>query len=843
MSVSSTNKQLFDSYSAGSSAYDELTANGQVRPHWKRLVDVVNRQSVDDLNDRNQTAQQFLEEHGVTFKVFDDHHAKVRPWEMDLLPFVISPSDWATISKAIDQRARLLDLVVRDLYGPQTLIKSGQVPPSILFDQPGYIRAFHDLIPTDQAHLHFYGVELARAPGGQWWVMADRTDVADGAGYALEHRIIASRSMPKLIKQLNVKRLAPFFNKLRAAFESLAPRSTENPRVALLSPGPSHPGYFEDQFLARYLGFQLVEGGDLAVRNDQVALKTLEGLLPIDVLFRRSAEKFVDPVELGGASPHGIPGLLQAIRAGNVAVVNVPGSRLVATPVFMAFLPQLCRHLLNEDLAIPSIATWWCGDDKGRKIAFDRFDELVIKPAFSSSGTEEFIVSDLTAAEKTDLRERIKADPRRFVAQEKITRSAAPVWKSNKVSSGHVALRAFAVRTADTYECMPGALVRVASTAGPMELSVSAGEFSKDAWVIGDEPSGTDSLLTDGDADVTLVRSSSQLPSRSADNLFWLGRQLDRAINDARLVRAICERLASENEDDEIPELPSLLRALSTEGMLDAGYAVADIAKSMPPLDEALPTSVFDRNESASLRCTLDEIFRLASLVRDRISYDTWQSIRLQNAEFILPRSANPLSGTILALDRLLLGLAGCVGLIHDGMVHGPSRQFLDMGRRVERCHWIGTVLKSTLCQVTTTSTLSTCLNALVDVFDCRITYRSRYLSSVKLAPLLDLVLCDQTNPSSLAAQVSGLSDHVKNLKRDRSLAEKSPEEQQMLSCQYLIDMVDIRSLSVNPVIRLETFLADVLASVDAVADQITKTYLIHAGDIRQISDEGLQSS
>ena len=841
MSASSIDKQLFDSYAVTGSAFDELYDAGQVRAHWQKLVDVVNSQSAEELNDRTRTAQQLLSQHGVTFKVFDDNEATFRPWEMDLLPFVVSASDWDLISKAIDQRARLFDLVIRDLYGPQELIKSGQIPPAVLFDQPGYIRAFHDLLPYDQVHLHYYGVELARSPAGQWWVMADRTDIADGAGYALEHRVISSRSMPTLIKRLNVKRLAPFFYKLRSAFESLAPRSTEFPRVALLSPGPGHPGYFEDQFLARYLGFQLVEGGDLAVRNDHVALKTLEGLLPIDVIFRRSAEGFVDPVELGASSPDGIPGLLQAMRAGNVAVVNVPGCRLVETPVFMAFLPQLCRKLLDEDLAIPSIATWWCGDEKGSKIAFDRFDELVIKPAYRSAGAEEFIVSDLSDAEKNSLRAKMTAAPGKFVAQEKITRSAAPVWKSSHVESGHVALRAFAVRTSEKYECMPGALVRVASDDGPMELSASAGEFSKDAWVLGDEPAGTETLMSPDDAEVTLVRSSSQLPSRSADNLYWLGRQLDRAINNARLMRAVCERLAGEMDFDEIPELSALLRVLSTEGILDAGYAIKDIAETLPPLEEAVPEAVFDPNESSSLRCTLDEIYRLASLVRDRISYDTWQSIRLQNSEFVLPRLPSRLSETIVVLDRLLLGLAGCAGLIHDGMVYGPSRQFLDMGRRVERCHWMTAVLKNVICQVDDKKTLNFCLNALVDVFDCRITYRSRYLSAVKLAPLLDLILCDKTNPSSLAAQVYGLSDHVQNLKRDPTFAVRSPEEKYMLSCRYLIDMIDVRDLAAEPSIRLDTFLTDVLAAVDAVADEITRTYLIHTGDIRQIIDEGPQ--
>lgn len=842
MSQSSINEQIFESYSADGSAFDELSDGTQIRAHWQSFVDVVNAQTVDELNERASTAQQLLSENGVTFKVFDDSEATKRPWQLDLLPFMMSPEDGETISAAIDQRARLLDTVVRDLYGPQELIKSGELPAEILFDQPGYIRAFHNLVPDDQPRLHYYGVELARAPGGQWWVMADRTDVADGAGYALEHRMVASRSIPRLIKRLNIQRLAPFFSRLRSSFEAMAPRSTENPRIALLSPGPATPGYFEDQLLARYLGFFLVEGGDLAVRNDHVALKTLGGLLPIDVIWRRNPEGFTDPVELGGASPHGVPGLLQAVRAGNVAMVNTPGSRIVETPVFMAFLPKLCQHLLGEDLKIPSIATWWCGDPAQLKFVLGRFKDLVIKPSFSSAGSDEFIVSALSKSEREQLQARVEADPARYVAQEKIVRSAAPVWKADGISSGHVALRAFAVRAGTKYKTMPGALVRVAPTTDPMELSMAAGDFSKDAWVIGTRPAGDETLLTPKNETIPLVRASSQLPSRSADNLFWLGRQLDRAGNAARLLRTVAGLLAGEDDISDQPEMQGLLRALSSDGVLDAGYAEPDASATLPPLENALPESIFDRTEGNSLRCTVDEIFRLASLVRDRISNDTWRSIRLQNSEFVLGESANTLSSAIESLDRLLLGLAGCIGLIQDGMVRGPAWQFLDMGRRVERCHWIAGLLEHTVVSSTDPKAANAIFGSLVDIFDCRITYRSRYLSSVRMAPLMDLLLCDETNPASLSAQIHALSDHIRRLPRQPGQAGKTPEQRHMLTCVHKIELADVHTLCANPSEELSGFLDEVLVEVDAVAEQITRTYLVHSGDLRQISDEGPQS-
>lgn len=839
MSTGSASASIFSSYAADPSAWDELRADGVVRSHWKQLFDVISGQTVEDLNERRLTAQQLLSEHGVTFRIFDDQETRSRPWDIDLLPFVISPEDWSSISEGVEQRARLLDLIVQDIYGPQELIRSGVLPATVVLDQPGYLRAFHDLVGNAESRLYYYGAELARAPTGDWFVMADRTDVADGAGYALEHRIVAARSMPQLIRRLNISRLAPFFNRLRVAFEALSPRSTENPRIALLSPGPGTAGYFEDQFLARHFGFILAEGGDLAVRNDQVSLKTLDGLVPIDVIFRRIPEGQCDPVELGGASPHGVPGLLQAIRAGNVAVVNVPGTRIVETPAFMAFLPNLCRTLLGEDLRIPSIATWWCGNPQQLQLVMDRFTELVIKPAFSSAGGDEFIVSELASDARDDLRARIAKRPHRFVAQEKIVRSAAPVWKENAIESGHVALRVFAAQADRQWAAMPGALVRVASTSAPMELSVSAGEFSKDAWVIGTTPRGEESWLTAASEPVRLVRASSQLPSRAADNLFWLGRQLDRAGNTARLARTVAERLVGEEASGTEPEVLALLRSLVHDGMLEKAYAKPSPRRNLPPVELALPKAIFDRGRPTSLRSTVDEVFRLASLARDRISNDTWRSLRLQNSEFTPTGSANVLSSGIEALDRLLLGLAGCAGLIHDGMVRGPAWQFLDMGRRVERCHWIAELLKTALVDEENADAHHDIMNALVDVFDCRITYRSRYMAAVQMAPLLDLLVCDETNPGSLAAQVHALHQHITKLPRAAGLAVKTAEQKHILSALHRVEMADVDALCVEPASDLAVFLEDIVREIDSAADHITRRYLVHSGPLRQVFDEG----
>ncbi len=838
----SIGENLLRQYAAPDGVYDEMLSQpGQLRTHWQGMVRSLMRVQTQELSRRWQLADRLIHENGVTYNVYGQSNDKPRPWELDVVPVVYSAGEWHAISEGLKQRVRLLNLILADLYGPRNLLAQGHLPPEAVFGHPRYLLPFHEIPPAGGKHVHLYAAEIARSPDGRWWVMADRAESPSGAGYAVENRIVSSRTWPHLIQDCRVQRLASFFMALQENLHESARHHQENPRIVLLTQGPKHPYYFEDAFLARYLGYTLVEGGDLAVRNDQVALKTLGGLLPVDVIYRRIPDADCDPLELGGTSPHGIPGLLQAARAGQVSVVNGFGSGLVETPLFMAYLPALCQTLLGEPLKMPSIASWWCRNPDSLKYVLAHLDELVIKPAYVQSGRQEIVVDQLTKAEREDWIARLKAEPKKYVAQEKILRSSAPSFREGRLQPGHVAVRTYTVATRDSYEVMPGGLIRVASSAKPLELSIAAGECSKDAWVLSDGPVKAVSLLSSTEQVLGLSRSGAELPSRVADHLYWLGRNLERADSAARLLRALLDRLAVESKLDGVTEVPPLMRVLAGRGLIAPDFAVESLKVSLPAVDDALLSAVFEEEESLSLRATLRELHRQASVVRDRISLDTWRIINRLATEFLrnVPPKDMDFGDALASLDRLLFELAACNGLVSDAMTRGQAWRFLDFGRRIERGQQMVNLLRYTLLHWDEDNV--NVLQAVLDIADSAMTYRSRYLARLQPAPVLDLLLTDETNPRAIAFQLVVLFDHVNHLPREESLPLRTADQRTIMSTLHAVQMADVQQLVKPPHNRksaLEKLLNHVEDGLNKLSDQVSRKYLIHAGAPRQMQEQ-----
>lgn len=841
--ASSIGDHLLTQYKPPTGVYDEMLSQpGELRPHWQGMVKSLTRVQLQEMARRWELADRLIHENGVTYNVYGQSNEKPRPWELDILPVVYSAAEWQKLSEGIKQRVTLLNLILADLFGPQRLLKEGHLPPDAVFGHPRYLLPFHSLPPAGNKHIHHYAAELARSPDGRWWVMADRTEVPSGAGYAVENRIVASRTWPHLIQDCRVQRLASFFMKMQEHLQHLAYHHKENPRIVLLTPGPKHPYYFEDAFLSRYLGYTLVEGGDLAVRNDQVALKTLGGLLPVDVIFRRIPDADCDPLELGGTSPHGIPGLLQAARAGNVSVVNSFGSGLVETPLFMAFLPALCQLLLGEPLKMPSIASWWCQNPNSLKYVLEHLKDLVIKPAYIHSGREEIVVEQLSQSEREALLARIKAEPRKFVAQEKVARSSTPAFHRGSLQSGHVALRVYAAANTDSYHVMPGGLIRIASSTQPLELSIAAGEYSKDAWVLSDGPVKPVSLLAPTEEVVRLSRSGAELPSRVADHLYWLGRNLERSDSASRLMRTLLDRLAVETKLESVAEVPTLLRVLAARGLIAPDFVVESLKDSLPNLENALMSAVFGEEEPLCLRSTLRELHRQASVVRDRISIDTWRVVNRMATEFLRNTAADEtdFGDALECLDRLLFDLAACNGLVSDAMTRGQAWRFLDFGRRIERGLQMVTLLRYTLLNPLDIHV--SVLQAVLDISDSAMTYRSRYLARLQPAPVLDLLLTDETNPRAIAFQLVALFDHINHLPREESLPVRTSDQRIIMSTLHSVQMADVARLVKQPRHNrrgaLEKLLNHVEDGLNRLSDEVSRKYLIHAGAPRQMQDD-----
>src|ERR1700722_8453630 len=532
---------LFQALLPDSSSYNELAPDGVTpRPHWAAFVDSLKAIGSDELAHRWEHAERRIRENGVTYNISPAPQGANRPLAIDPIPLLIAPEEWRMIEAGIVQRAQLLNLLLEDIYGERRLITNGDIPAALLFDNPAFLRPLSGIKVPKHSYLHLLGVDLARSPDGRWWVLADRTQSPSGSGYALENRTIVSDVLPDAFRTSNVRRLASFFRTQREVLLSLA--HSKHPRAVLLTPGPFNETYFEHSYLARYLGFTLVEGTDLTVRNRRVCLKTVEGLQPVDVILRRVDDSFCDPLDLRGDSFLGVAGLVDALSAGNVVVANALGSGVIETAAIMPFLPGLSRKLLGEPLKLPSVATWWCGEEYALDWVLDHLDQVGVKPAFPQRGREPIFGADLAKADKQKIGERLRERPYEYVAQEQVALSTAPVWDEGRLYSRSLVLRTYVLNTGSGWIAMPGGLVRVAGPDGQV-VSMQRGGRSKDAWVMWDEPVDTFSMLRPRNQPVQLRRAPMDLPSRAADHLFWLGRYAERAECIARLLRCLMSRV------------------------------------------------------------------------------------------------------------------------------------------------------------------------------------------------------------------------------------------------------------------------------------------------------------
>lgn len=822
-------------------SYDEMLLPGlQVRPAWSQLASRLNEFGATGVSQRSEQARRLLRENGVTYNVYGASQDLDRPWELDPLPVLLPISEWTPLAEGLKQRATLLNLMLSDLYGPQELLKAGVLPPNVLFEHPGFLLPCVSSAPP-KTFLHWYATQLARDASGNWTVLGDRSQGPSGAGYAVENRIIVSRTLPQDFQSLNVVRLASFFISLRNTLASLSRKQQENPRIVLLSPGPASSRYFEDVYLARYLGYSLVEGGDLTARADGVYLKTLGGLLPVDVILRRIADSDCDPLELNPGSNCGIPGLVQAVRNGQVVVANALGSGILEAPIFQALLSSVCRHYYGKDLQLPSLPTWWCGNPEHLRMVESRIHELIIRPAFRHRKVQTYAGWKLTREELAQLLVKMRARPSQFVAQEPILGSTAPVWTGADLQPWHITLRTFAVATDKGYQVMPGGLSRAAPRAEMLTESMAAGQRSKDVWILADGPVDTPTLLRHKGTALELKRTGNDLPSRAADHLFWLGRLMERTESLVRHVRSIVARMTSELQPAGLAELRLLMRALDSSDDSPASMLHYDEPKTWGELREAVWVFLFKPRRTGGLIETMMAANRTASVVRDRISVDGW---RIVNQLELRPPTTTESSGgsadlgdALMPLNKLLTLLSAFSGICTESMTRGPGWRFLDIGRRIERALQGIQLIRGLLVDAKTD--LLPRLEAMLEIADSSMTYRYRYLTTLQLAPVLDLVLIDETNPRAVGFQLAALAEHVKYLSRDRTEFARGPEKRLILAAQASLRLVDVEAFcSVNGLedrAQLDDFLKRLTNDLSLLSDSITHTYLTHTVASRQL--------
>jgi uncharacterized circularly permuted ATP-grasp superfamily protein len=545
-----TTNGLLAGYAALDDRYDELLdRSGGPRTHWSVFLEALARREGRELADTLSLTERQIREHGITYNVYADEAGADRPWEIDPLPLILPPEEWAAIEAGIEQRAELLNRVLADLYGPQTLLSSGVVPAPVVFGQKSFLHPAQGLVPVGGRHLFQYAADLARSPDGRWWVVSDRTQAPSGSGYALENRLLVSRVFPQLFRELPVERLAAFFEALRDALLRAAPRGDGPTRIVLLTPGPYNETYFEHALLARYLGFTLVEGSDLTARDGRVWLKTTDGLTRVHAIVRRQDDDYCDPLEFRSDSALGVPGLTDCARQGTVLIANALGCGVLESGALLGYLPRLSKRLLGEELLLPSVATWWLGEPAAFEDAWRRADSLIVKPLERSATEPPIVVETLDGAARQRLLGRIRERPQAWVAQQWVRVSQAPVLmrpKGAAIAAGRpstiaprtVGLRVFAVATPGGWRVMPGGLARVAADERSRVIAMQKGGRSKDTWVLSDGPVNAALTLLSTTVDASeLVGADATLASRAAENLFWFGRYGERAEQAARLLR------------------------------------------------------------------------------------------------------------------------------------------------------------------------------------------------------------------------------------------------------------------------------------------------------------------
>ena len=746
--------------SSPASAYDELvTGQKSIRYHWQGILSVI-RSLPGGLAERVESARRQLEESGATVNLLDDRGAP--RWTFDPLPVVIAPDEWSELETGLIQRARLLDAILADLYGPQALLKKRLLPPMLVHANRHFLRPCQvmDGVPPTR-HLAHYAVDLVRLGSGRWHVLADHTEMPSGIGYALEMRRVLARSLPEAFRSIPVRHLRPFVDRWHDSLLAMAPGGVPNPNMAVLTPGSLSATYFEHVYLSRVLGVPLVEGGDLVTRDGEVSIKTLAGLRSVHMLLRRLDSAFVDPLELRADSALGVTGMVEATRSGKITLANALGSGVVETPALMPFLERLSEHLLGQPLSLPSLDVWWLGEPAALGFALANLDLMIVR-RWLGNDREPVVVGMQEPGERKALEAEIRRQPGHFVAQYPVTPSLSPKWDGTSLVPAAVVMRVFVSADGGGYRVLPGGLAR--EPAGDTCLR-SLGRLNgilKDVWVLAEDAADVQIPSTRRFHQLAVERGGADLQSRVADNLYWLGRYIERLDNDARLLRTTATKVAqgAVSPRDAI-ELRLLGRLLSRADLMD--HAAALSAPENAAFQQGLGAIATD---DSGLITVLDAIQRLTSSMRDRFSVDMITAAGPVMAEVRqrLRAARGNLDPLLAALDDIVRFVAILSGLAQENMTRGTGWRFLDLGRRLERAQFVVTGALAPFTQ--SPIDWDAAMWVALELCDSTITYRTRYLGQLQPAPVLDLVMLDDSNPRALAFQLRAIDGHLDYLAR-----------------------------------------------------------------------------
>lgn len=734
---------------------EALEPDGSIRAPWTDLLTRYAQLGTVSLGRRQLEIDRLLEQDGVVYNAPGTGRGQAVRWRVDAVPLILDQQDAAFLERGLSQRARLLDLVLTDLYGERRLIGARRIPAEMILADPNFRREADGIRHPGPHQLTLAAIDLVRDPNGEWRAIGQRTQAPSGIAYAIENRRALSRIFPSIHRDAAVSRLAPFLRSLRSALRAVAPPGVEDPSIVVLSPGSHSETSFDHAAIAAQLGFPLVEGQDLVVRGGRVWLDTMAGEVAVHVILRRIDTEFCDPLELRPDSTLGTPGLVDAARAGTVSIVNGLGSGVLENAGLASILPDLCRELLDEDLLLPGPMTWWCGDPAGRSHVLAHLGSLLIRP-LSRSGTEHTVdTRRLTHSQLADLRERVEHDPARWVGQERLVTSTAPSYVTGSLQPRPFVLRSFAVAGPEGYQVLAGGLARTPALDNDDLIAGRVGVVAKDVWVTG--------AALEAETDFWL-QSSSRLDQRrlataprAAEQLFWLGRHAERAEATIRLVREVGRRV------DDFSGVGAGPGQVAVESLLDAIAELTGVDR--PPLTNStsaasswLATFVTDQERLGTIGHAIDRMMANVEGVRDQLSLDTF--LILGSARRAIERPTGDADDDTLTavLDQVLQILVAFAGLVSESMVRDQGWYFIDAGRRLERAERTASLITATMGRERTAPVESLLVESALTVGESIITYRRRHRSRAQVSTMVDLLVADIDNPRSITFQVSRLA-------------------------------------------------------------------------------------
>lgn len=827
-------RNLLADYKPIEGCYDELYNSYQeIRPAYHFFFQTIEKLGLAELKGRKYEADRILKENGVTYNIYSDPAGTERVWPFDPVPVMIESKDWNHVERGLIQRAELLDLILKDIYSSRNIIKEKIIPHSVILSSKLFLRACHDLYNDNYSSLQFLATDLSRDENGNFYVIGDRLQAPSGSGYSLENRIVLSRILPSLYRDSQVHRLSVFFRALRRNILQQSGRA--EPLAVLLTPGPNNETYFEHAYLAGYLGFTLAQGEDLTVRDRTVYLKTVEGFTKVDIIFRRIDDLYLDALELKGDSLIGVPGLLEAIRAGNVKVANPPGAGILEIRSLLPYMSDLCRYFLGEDLILPVAPTVSLNDGSIRDEVFSNPEQYVIKPVIRQGNLPGYFLSQIANDSPEglgSLRSSIEAAPHNFIAQRVLPGMSCPVLQDGSFQAARTVYRTFIGAAEGGFVVMPGGLARSSTDSSQLVVMNQTGAIGKDIWILASEPQKEVSLLLPSSSPVEILRKGKGIPSRVADNFFWMARYTERSENLTRLIRIWVEQNRMVDNQfmiDTEKQLSGILH--STGGFLVDG----------PPGDfewekaQYLDSILYDLNVTGGLAFNIRAISKSARSVRERLSDDTRRLLsRLEEA---IGNQKTFLESTETLFDMLSL-----LSSLSSFLIENSSREagwyFLNIGRRIERATFITRILRASCFYLSTDN--HSILEKLLSIVDIRITYGRRYNQRIEAVPVLDILTFDRSNPRSLLYQIDEiqrLTDNLPGMNQDRlSKIQKSGIE--LATICKLANPEEILDPE-NQFAKLSSWSFQIQTLLMILSDQIAEEYFQYQEEQSSLGDQG----